>query len=186
MSVASKHREVPVWNRHLSDYLHKGLDAETRHAYVEYIAARLRKHKLDTLVFSGMSGALVAPAVADRLGTDLGFVRKDVGVPAHKGGSHSMFEYEGPRYLGRWAIIDDFMSSGRTMRRIVEAVESRHLRPDDDGMAEKDKLVAVVEYNGSTATMNARYPSGWSLPGPTMDSPSRRFPGVKVYGGYAR
>lgn len=71
---------------------------------------------VDTMVGTGMSGALIVPRLASRLGLFWGVVRKP-GVS-----SHGISDYEGQ--MGRkWIIVDDFICSGETVIRIVKTVQ---------------------------------------------------------------
>lgn len=80
---------------------------------------------VDTLVGTGMSGTLIVPRLAERLGLFWGVVRKP-GVSSHAG---STTRYEGQ--MGRrWAFVDDFISSGDTMFRVLDEVEGEFANPD--------------------------------------------------------
>lgn len=94
----------------------------------------------DTIAISGMSGALVGPAVATRMRKGLLIVRKDVSrEPAH-----SHLQVEGV-YAPRYVIIDDFASTGGTISRIQELVESA-MRGE---LPVAPQLVRVVLYSDS-------------------------------------
>lgn len=69
----------------------------------------------DTLVGRGLSGTLVVPRLADALGLAWLIVRKP------EDDSHSDEDAEG--HIGRkWLFVDDFLSSGNTMRLTISAV----------------------------------------------------------------
>lgn len=79
---------------------------------------------VDTLVGTGMSGSLIVPRLAERLGLFWGVVRKP-GVSSHAGSST---KYEGQ--MGRrWAFVDDFISSGDTLFRVLDEVEDEFQNP---------------------------------------------------------
>lgn len=82
----------------------------------------LEDYEFDTIAFRGMSGALIAPILALNLQKELILVRK----PADD--SHSWFKVEGNKDAQRYVIVDDFESSGKTKRTIIEAV--RTFAPD--------------------------------------------------------
>lgn len=89
------------------------------HGAFEYLIDQARYHlsrrKFDTMVGTGMSGALVIPRLADALDVDFVLVRK----PSEN--SHSSQLAEG--WLGkRWIFVDDFVSSGVTYRRIARVM----------------------------------------------------------------
>lgn len=70
----------------------------------------------DTLVGTGLSGALVLPLLGLELGKHILIVRK----PGERG--HSASQVEGT--LGhRWVFVDDFINTGATMRRVKDAVD---------------------------------------------------------------
>jgi hypothetical protein len=69
----------------------------------------------DTLVGTGMSGALIIPKLAEAFRCYWAIVRK----PGD--GSHSCRTVEGS--IGRrWVFVDDLIDSGKTYRRVVEAI----------------------------------------------------------------
>lgn len=71
--------------------------------------------KFDTLVGTGLSGALVVPYLGRALRKHWGIVRKE------GGGVHSGNTFEGS--LGsRWIMVDDLIDTGRTVERVTEAV----------------------------------------------------------------
>lgn len=75
-----------------------------------------RGQKFDTLIGTGLSGALVVPTLARALGLKWAIIRKP------NDGSHTYAKFEGE--IGqRWVFVDDFVSSGATRRRVQEAVE---------------------------------------------------------------
>lgn len=82
---------------------------------------------VDTLVGTGMSGTLIVPRLAERLGLAWGVVRKP-GVSSHAG-SYTLYEGQMGR---RWAFVDDFISSGDTLFRVLDSVEDEfsHDTPD--------------------------------------------------------
>ena len=73
---------------------------------------RLKTVKFDTIVFRGFSGAIVGPVVALRLRKPWALVRK----PGDS--SHSDRYVEGD-VSGDYVIIDDFVSTGDTVKHII-------------------------------------------------------------------
>ena len=68
----------------------------------------------DTLVGTGLSGALVIPRLADILDKRWAIVRKD-------DGSHSNNPVEGQ--IGhKWMFVDDFISSGNTLLKVKNVI----------------------------------------------------------------
>lgn len=73
----------------------------------------------DTLVGTGMSGAIVVPALALAMGKSFVLVRKQHDDSHHGGG----------KLLGnlgkRWVFVDDFVSTGETRLRVIDAINER-------------------------------------------------------------
>ena len=99
----------------LSPYLGAALDPERRPGVLAWLEKVLGRLDIDAIAFCGMSGALVAPAVAHELGLNLVMVRK------HK--AHSASRVEGSRPIKRYVIVDDLVARGTTVRRILREVE---------------------------------------------------------------
>lgn len=86
---------------------------------LEGVLARAERHldglDFDTLVGRGFSGGLVIPALALRLQKNFVLVRKETDDSHHHG-----------RMIGnlgrRWIFVDDFVSSGRTRDKVLEAI----------------------------------------------------------------
>lgn len=98
-----------------SGYLGHGLDPIED--IIERAQQHLKRRRYDTLVGTGLSGALVVPRLADALDKHFLLVRK----PNRAERSHAEQEAEG--YLGTgWIFVDDFIASGRTWRRVDEVV----------------------------------------------------------------
>src|SRR5271165_2371097 len=72
------------------------------------------KEKFDTIAFTGMSGALIAPIVAFEMGKNLLMVRK--------GSTHSLHDLEGYIKCKRYVILDDFIDTGATVKRVQKAI----------------------------------------------------------------
>jgi hypothetical protein len=109
----------------------------------------------DTLVGTGLSGALVVPYLARRLGKRALIIRK----PGE--GSHSSIKAEGT--LGhRWIFVDDFISTGDTFFRVLSTIKDIVRAYADEFETEHvgDLLYQQREYdhegNGHTTTTFAR------------------------------
>lgn len=75
--------------------------------------------EFDTMIGTGVSGTSVAPVLARALGVGFCIVRKD----SDWKNSHSSAKVEG--YLGRrWLFVDDLISMGNTLSRVLVAIES--------------------------------------------------------------
>ena len=105
-----------------TEYLHS-LDPGRLKKEIDLAVKSLRSVKFDSIAFTGVSGALAAPAIAARLKKGLIVVRK-------KEYAHSRYTVEGHRLYTkqRYIIIDDFPASGRTVKNIQKAID-RFLNP---------------------------------------------------------
>lgn len=72
--------------------------------------------QFDTIVFTGVSGALMAPLIAAALSKHLIVVRKEP--------THSTRTIEGWTASDRWLFVDDFRSTGTTYRRVAREMSS--------------------------------------------------------------
>lgn len=84
-------------------------------AHVQAARHHLRNVDYDTMVGTGLSGALVVPGLARALGKYALIVRKP------RDGSHACSTAEGK--LGdRWVFVDDFISTGATQGRVLDKI----------------------------------------------------------------
>jgi len=74
-----------------------------------------------SLIGTGLSGTLAVPSLARRLGSLWGIIRKE-------SSPHDSRLFVGA-IEDRWIFVDDFVSSGKTMRRVQDVVSG--LRTDD-------------------------------------------------------
>lgn len=80
--------------------------------------AGVKMSDFDTLVGTGLSGALVIPALAHALSKEFLIIRKPKDV-SHSG------EMIGAGRLGeKWLFVDDFISTGTTLHRVKDAVDT--------------------------------------------------------------
>jgi len=94
--------------------------------------------EFDTIAFRGMSGALVAPIVARDLKKEIILVRK-TGEDNHSG-----YSLEGHIGAKKYVILDDFISTGKTVREIIKQVIA---------CTKTAEFVGGVFYNHGTAWM---------------------------------
>lgn len=84
---------------------------------IETAQKRLAGVEFDTLVGTGFSGGIVIPSLALAMGKKFVLIRKETDDSHHGKG----------RLLGelgeRWIFVDDFVSSGRTRRRVIEKIQ---------------------------------------------------------------
>lgn len=113
-------------------YFDKALSATTSEL-IYSMRRELRGVEYDTIVGTGLSGTIFAARVAAGMGKKFAIVRK-----ADDRSTHSGAQIEG-RVGKRWVFVDDFVSSGRTMKRVLEKMMEH--RPDC-------KFAGTYEYEG--------------------------------------
>ena len=118
-----------------SSYLYNPLDIQiVKRKIVPNAVKQLKEDDFDTIVFRGMSGALIAPIVAMRLNKNILMVRKPSDC-SHSGYSGKA---EGCVEIDKYVIIDDFISTGHTVDNIISAVKESN---------SKAKLEGIFLYN---------------------------------------
>jgi adenine/guanine phosphoribosyltransferase-like PRPP-binding protein len=103
-----------------SGYLSSALESADAHRIivdrvVRNIESRINPTSYDGIVFRGVSGALLAPVVAYRLGKPMAVVRRDKDESTH---ACALVEVNSD--MKRYLIVDDFISSGNTVNAIEE------------------------------------------------------------------
>lgn len=105
----------------MMSYLYNAFDDTER--LVKNAESRLYGVDFDTMIGTGLSGALVIPVLARAMGKKFAIVRK-----LDKEASHSRNIFEGE--IGqKWIFVDDFVASGRTrlhVREIIDDYVKRH------------------------------------------------------------
>jgi adenine/guanine phosphoribosyltransferase-like PRPP-binding protein len=112
----------------VSDYLESIMDPENYDKTVRQAVRVLRRFRqdkpFDAIAFRGNSGA-VAFHVAHALGLGVICVRKGARSFSNEPGTHhSVHQVEGLRSADSYVILDDFVSSGGTVRDIYHAVST--------------------------------------------------------------
>ena len=80
---------------------------------IETAQRRLANVDFDTMVGTGFSGGIVIPSLALAMGKKFVLIRKDTD-DSHHGKGRMLGE------LGeRWIFVDDFVSSGKTRKRVI-------------------------------------------------------------------
>ena len=103
-----------------SDYLHHVLDKSLIKQTISFVCKKIKAIECDSIAFSGMSGALIAPIVAYKTGKNLILVRKI------KDDSHSTYAIESSSYCcKKYVVIDDLIASGKTITHIIESVNKQ-------------------------------------------------------------
>jgi hypoxanthine phosphoribosyltransferase len=103
-----------------SDYLCFVLNIKARKLIIKRLIEEIYKSSLefDSIVFRGMSGAVIAPSIADKLNKDLILCRK-----SEERHSFHDIEYVGSN-IGSYIIIDDLICSGKTILAITEMIDA--------------------------------------------------------------
>ncbi len=133
-----------------SSYLGFFLRHRDKKKVIQEICRHITNRQLDfdTIAFRGVSGGLVAPAVAYELGKEVLIVRKET---TH----HSSFMVEGNMTARKIFIIDDFLCSGKTALSIIDNIVTamRHFSRnlyDGDYTNDKDAPNIVLERHAWT------------------------------------
>jgi adenine/guanine phosphoribosyltransferase-like PRPP-binding protein len=96
----------------------KQIMREPQHTISEVMKQIAPHHdKFDAIVCTGLSGLLIGPLLANKLGKRLGVVRKD--IERQNGVSHADVLIEtNMEATDRWLFVDDLIASGKTIRRV--------------------------------------------------------------------
>lgn len=120
-------------------------------------ALRQQRHAFDSIAVSGTSGLVVGAPVALRLRKPLVVIRKPEDGSHARKGSHVNTSRAGKRVL----FLDDFVSSGRTRSRVINALVPLGAH-----------VVAMYEYGRYVD----REPAGrWTWAEPGWDVTARRY-----------
>lgn len=122
-------------HRIISDYLVGVMDPKLLKDRVRELQRKLKPHCFEAIAFSGTSGAALAFPLSLAMKKPLLLVRKDVSYLNH----HSSCLVEGALDAKTYVIVDDFVSSGGTIKHIARAVTST--------TASKMQLVGVALYH---------------------------------------
>jgi len=118
-----------------SDYLNDAFDLWDRDLLIKKITKKLRYVSFDSVAFTGLSGALIAPIIAYELNKGVIAVRKK------KDKSHSKKIVEG--ILKRYIIIDDIIEYGDTIKNIIKSIEIECI----ENQIIVPELTGIVLYN---------------------------------------
>ena len=128
------------------EYIEGGLDLAKRKYVIARLAKEIKKSgvKFDAIVFRGMSGALVAPSVADKMKKPLVVCRK---ADNH----HSSYTVEfTERWFGNFIIIDDLISSGLTILTILKMIDDEWEKTKEENTSvevARPKCVGIFLYH---------------------------------------
>lgn len=100
-------------------YFDRALTWTTR-KLVSHFKATTEDVQFDTVIGTGLSGTIFAARVADTMGVQFGIIRKP-----DDDSTHSSNRLEGA--VGdHWLFVDDFMETGDTFKRVMEAMTEDH------------------------------------------------------------
>jgi len=134
-----------------SDYLHQVYRVKLFVKLVNRVAAAIKKyrksHPFEAIAFTGTSGAALAYPVSAKLGIPLLCIRK---------GNNNHFKNPVEGYVGAksYAIIDDFIDTGDTLRKILKEMkkESSYW---DHGPAKPTVIFLYTSYGPKGKTWNS-------------------------------
>lgn len=107
---------APTSIRSNPTYLKDALTNDLSYLIGRFEKVAKKRARFDTIIGTGLSGAIVVPELARRLGLKWAIVRK-------QDGSHSPNKIEGE--IGKaWLFVDDFVDSGATQQFVMDAVET--------------------------------------------------------------
>lgn len=125
-------------SRHYSRHMF----TDTKRLVAEFKERESSLPEYDTFIGTGLSGSIAAAILGHETGKMFAAVRKP-GVEHHSNG-----ELEG-RVGAKWLLIDDFISSGRTARRVFEVVSKRVEETTCVGgwMYDHDEFIPVTRFS---------------------------------------
>jgi len=155
-----------------TDYNLDGLDVEVARAYSD-----LKPHRdaFDGLVVRGMSGVIPGVPLSLRLNCQLLVVRKDTDD------CHAHDQLINRKYLvpgSRWLFLDDFISSGSTLRRVADVIFGAQARLVGNYMTQDFRL-DLNEHHPPYAAQTAPSPEAQQL----ADEYSAQLQSQVVFGG---
>ena len=101
---------------------------ETLEVVVKYLEYQIKKlGGIEAIACCGFSGIIPASIVANRLGIDIIAIRKESEESRANGDSDRCNTHPGRPRFKRWVIVDDLISSGRTMRWIIRQVKEHNI-----------------------------------------------------------
>lgn len=99
-------------------HLRPAMNRVERKKTVEACIEKLRQYEFDTLAFSGISGASIGFILAQLMDKEVISVRQP-GVKRHAG---NQYNEEGYRHALKYIVIDDLISTGTTVARVIRGV----------------------------------------------------------------
>jgi orotate phosphoribosyltransferase-like protein len=127
-----------------SGYLTKALSYDQIQITINKIVNRLKKEIKNGLEFNaiaccGVSGTILAGAIAAKLGVDIVVVRKEAGGP------HSSWHVEGRYGDVQYVILDDLIESGSTIRYIIDEIQKENEKLNFYNSIVPEKKISVCK-----------------------------------------
>jgi len=141
-----------------SGYLGMALKMENIPVIVKALESMIRKASIlrsfSSIAFRGMSGALIVPALALCLRKHITLVRKEA--------SHSNYAVEGCVGGKGFIIVDDLISTGDTIEKILQAIYQKNLE-NDSHFKPKDCRAVFLYRSFRKSDIHCRYYRGESF-----------------------
>jgi hypothetical protein len=126
-----------------SEYIKTAITLADRKTIIKDLTALIKGSKIDfdAIALRGLSGAMIAPVIADKLNKPLIICRKD-------DGHHSNLSIEYADKFGDFIIIDDLISSGDTICHIMKMIDDEWKKlVQKDGAIKRPRCVGIFLYN---------------------------------------
>lgn len=109
-------------------YMHQAFDKDLTKLIKKFDKVTIHLN-YDTIVGTGLSGALVVPAIGRALGVKWAIVRK----PTEN--SHDQLFNSKAQYVGEighnWIFVDDFIATGETLHRVKDTIGEEAYEADE-------------------------------------------------------
>lgn len=135
----------------LSSYLDIAIVPEKRKDIISKLARKINSSKLefDTIAFTGVSGALIGPALADKLNKKMIIVRKKETKTHAYRKAEGFYKFSTSHKEVKYIIIDDVIDSGKTIVTIIQRIDKVSMLGKTNGL-KNNCCVGIFLYNDST------------------------------------
>ena len=133
-------------------YISECFNRKEQDKTIRQIKELIKKHNLqfDGFVVTGVSGIVMGSILCRSLRKDLVIVRKD------NDGSHSGYSVENYKTSKNYIFLDDFVSSGKTFRRVKDKIKETfsslkksYWYPFDKKFDKESKIIGQILYSGT-------------------------------------
>jgi len=129
--VVSAKPEGPAYQ--YPTHLRPAMNREERKETIEACIAKLSHEEFDTIAFSGISGASIGFILAHMMDKEVISVRQ----PGVKRRAGNQYTEEGYRHALKYIVVDDLISTGTTVARVIRGVRK---------IAPKAELAGILVY----------------------------------------